>query len=88
MIGHMISRILLSSAFILLSGLFTSLGLAGEVTDSPSLEKNTKAALPHKVLRLPNVHPGRDPVYAYAKTLLSKAQEVTEDKYGLSLIHI
>ncbi|WP_256772279.1 amino acid ABC transporter substrate-binding protein [Alteromonas stellipolaris] len=78
----MISRILLSSAFILLSGLFTPLVFAGEVTDSPSLEKDAKAALPHKVLRLPNVHPGRDPVYAYAKTLLSKVMEVTEDKYG------
>jgi len=88
MIGHMISRILLSSAFILLSGLFTSLGLAGEVTDSPSLEKNTKAALPHRILRLPNVHPGRDPVYAYAKTLLSKALEVTEDKYGTFELHV
>ena len=86
MIGHAISRTILTSTLLLLSGLFTPLGLAGEVTDSPSLEKNTKAALPHRMLRLPNVHPGRDPVYAYAKTLLSKALEVTEDK--LSLIHI
>ena len=82
MIGHTISRTLISSAFILLSGLFTPLVFAGEVTDSPSIEKDAKAALPHKVLRLPNVHPGRDPVYAYAKTLLSKVMEVTEDKYG------
>lgn len=82
MIGHMISRILLSSAFILLSGLFTPLCFAGESTDSPTLEKDTKAALPHRRLRLPNIHPGRDPVYAYAKTLLSKALAVTEDKYG------
>jgi len=82
MIGHIISRTLLSSAFILLSGLFTPLGFAAESTGSTSLEKDSKAALPHRILRLPNVHPGRDPVYAYAKTLLSKALEVTEDKYG------
>ncbi|BFT31534.1 transporter substrate-binding domain-containing protein [Alteromonas sp. D210916BOD_24] len=45
-------------------------------------ENVTDANLPHTVLRLPNVHPGRDAVYAYARQLLSEALAVTEDKYG------
>ncbi|NDV92316.1 transporter substrate-binding domain-containing protein [Alteromonas sp. 345S023] len=38
--------------------------------------------LPHSVLRLPNVHPGRDPVYAYAKALLYQTLKVTEAEFG------
>ena len=38
--------------------------------------------LPHTVLRLPNVHPGRDAVYAYAKRLLTESLLVTEPQYG------
>ena len=38
--------------------------------------------LPHTLIRLPNVHPGRDNVYAYAKTLLTEALLVTEPQYG------
>ena len=47
--------------------------------NQPSVVNNE---LPHSVLRLPNVHPGRDAVYAYAKQLLTEALEVTEDSYG------
>jgi len=52
---------------------------ATTIIPAPPQEKN---ALPHNVLRLPNVHPGRDPVYAYAKTLLMRALELTEAEYG------
>ena len=38
--------------------------------------------LPHSVLRLPNIHPGRDAVYAYAKELLTEALNVTAQDYG------
>lgn len=38
--------------------------------------------LPHTVLRLPNIHPGRDAVYAYAKRLLTESLRVTEPQYG------
>ena len=38
--------------------------------------------LPHSVLRLPNVHPGRDPIYAYAKQVLTMALDATADEYG------
>ncbi|WOI38121.1 amino acid ABC transporter substrate-binding protein [Alteromonas sp. CI.11.F.A3] len=82
MIGQMISRKLLISTFLLLSSLSSPSGFAGESTESPRMEKESKPAMQHSQLRLPNVHPGRDPVYAYAKTLLFKALEVTEDKYG------
>lgn len=47
--------------------------------NQPSVVNNE---LPHSVLKLPNVHPGRDAVYAYAKQLLTNALEVTEDSYG------
>lgn len=47
--------------------------------NQPSVVNNE---LPHSVLRLPNVHPGRDAVYTYAKQLLTEALEVTEDSYG------
>ncbi|MDO6568278.1 amino acid ABC transporter substrate-binding protein [Alteromonas sp. 1_MG-2023] len=47
-----------------------------------SLDTSAQKTLPHKTFRLPNVHPGRDPVYAYAKTLLAKALTVTQGKYG------
>ena len=47
--------------------------------NQPSVVNNE---LPHSVLRLPNVHPGRDAVYAYAKQLLTEALEVTQDSYG------
>lgn len=36
----------------------------------------------HTVLRLPNVHPGRDDVFNYAKTLLVMALSATEERYG------
>jgi hypothetical protein len=39
-------------------------------------------ALPHSVLRLPNVHPGRDPIYAYAKEVLYQALKATEEDFG------
>lgn len=38
--------------------------------------------LPHHIIRLPNVHPGREATYKYAKQLLHLALEVTEQKYG------
>ncbi|WP_394224402.1 amino acid ABC transporter substrate-binding protein [Alteromonas gracilis] len=45
-------------------------------------EKKVSADLPHTVLRLPNIHPGRDAVYAYAKRLLTESLQVTEAQYG------
>ena len=47
----------------------------------PAFEKESKE-LPHTLIRLPNVHPGRDTVYAYAKALLTEALLVTESEYG------
>lgn len=44
--------------------------------------KTLASQLPHTVLRLPNIHPGRDAVYAYAKQLLTEALEVTANDYG------
>ena len=41
-----------------------------------------QSELPHTVIRLPNVHPGRDAVYAYAKTLLAESLRVTKAQYG------
>ena len=47
----------------------------------PAFVKESKE-LPHTLIRLPNVHPGRDTVYAYAKALLTEALLVTESEYG------
>ncbi|WP_421132524.1 amino acid ABC transporter substrate-binding protein [Alteromonas sp. A079] len=48
--------------------------------------QNDNVTLPdasaHTVLRLPNVHPGRDNVFNYAKSLLEMALTVTEERYG------
>lgn len=42
----------------------------------------TSSNLPHSVLRLPNVHPGRDPIYAHAKQVLTMALDATTEEYG------
>lgn len=65
------------SVAILLFCSFTQLSVFGQQhSDKVSTD------LPHTVLRLPNIHPGRDAVYAHAKRLLTESLRVTEAQYG------
>ena len=66
------------SRIILLMSLLAHFVVHGQ--QQPSDE--VSADLPHTVLRLPNVHPGRDSVYSYAKSLLTEALRVTQSQYG------
>ncbi|MFZ8201519.1 amino acid ABC transporter substrate-binding protein [Alteromonas portus] len=66
------------SASVLLSSLFTQCHVYGQQQTFNEVSTN----LPHTVLRLPNIHPGRDTVYSYAKSLLTEALRVTEPQYG------
>ncbi len=69
-------------------GLFYALSFfCANTISQPDLKEKkqlntSQLSLPHTVLRLPNVHPGRDAVYAYARQLLSEALLATEDTYG------
>ncbi|AXT39057.1 amino acid ABC transporter substrate-binding protein [Alteromonas sp. BL110] len=66
------------SRIILLMSLLTHFVVHGQQPPSDEVS----ADLPHTVLRLPNVHPGRDSVYSYAKTLLTEALRITQSQYG------
>lgn len=66
------------SRIILLMSLLAHFVVYGQ--QQPSDE--VSADLPHTVLRLPNVHPGRDTIYSYAKSLLTEALRITEPQYG------
>ena len=68
----------LLSRIILLMSLLTHFVVHGQQPPSDEVS----ADLPHTVLRLPNVHPGRDSVYSYAKTLLTEALRITQSQYG------
>lgn len=48
--------------------------------ERPVLDNNV--SLPHSILRLPNVHPGREELYNYAMNLLSEALDATASEYG------
>jgi hypothetical protein len=64
-------------AFALLAcALFTFVPHAYANQDSDS------ASAAHTKIRLPNVHPGRDAIYAHAKQLLTEALLVTQADYG------
>jgi len=52
------------------------------VNASEQLTKEVSADLPHTLIRLPNIHPGRDSIYEYAKALLNEALLVTQPQYG------
>lgn len=67
--------------FAMALGLF-SMQVSGNAFADKALAASNNEGLPHSVLRLPNIHPGRDPVYAYAKTLLYNALKITESEYG------
>ena len=67
----------LSVASLLLS-VFTLLSANAQQQNTNEVSTD----LPHTVLRLPNIHPGRDAVYAYAKRLLTESLRVTEPQYG------
>ena len=59
--------------------------VVGNLAFAPTIKEPAVEAasnLPHSVLRLPNVHPGRDPIYAYAKQVLTMALDATADEYG------
>ncbi|NDW16706.1 amino acid ABC transporter substrate-binding protein [Alteromonas genovensis] len=45
-------------------------------------QDSNSASAAHTKIRLPNVHPGRDAVYAHAKQLLTEALLVTQADYG------
>ncbi|WP_334031686.1 amino acid ABC transporter substrate-binding protein [Alteromonas sp. P256] len=45
-------------------------------------QTNDTASAAHTIIRLPNVHPGRDAVYAHAKRLLTEALLITQADYG------
>ena len=45
-------------------------------------QANGGASATHTKIRLPNVHPGRDAVYAHAKQLLTEALLITQADYG------
>ncbi|WP_334060860.1 amino acid ABC transporter substrate-binding protein [Alteromonas sp. S005] len=62
--------------------LFISLSAHLSAHDQQQFSNEASADLPHTVLRLPNVHPGRDSVYAYAKLLLTEALSITQPQYG------
>ena len=66
------------SASVLLISIFTQHDVCGQQQSFDEVSTD----LPHTVLRLPNVHPGRDAVYSYAKSLLTEALRVTEPQYG------
>lgn len=66
------------SIIVLLMSLLTHVGVYGQQHTSTEVSTN----LPHTVLRLPNVHPGRDSVYSYAKSLLTESLRITEPQYG------
>ncbi|MHC6648479.1 type 2 periplasmic-binding domain-containing protein [Alteromonas sp. HB246098] len=66
------------SRIILLMSLLAHFVVHGQQQSSDEVS----ADLPHTVLRLPNVHPGRDSVYSYAKSLLTEALRVTQSQYG------
>ncbi|MDY6976000.1 MAG: amino acid ABC transporter substrate-binding protein [Pseudomonadota bacterium] len=62
--------------------LFISLSAHPSAHDQQQFSNEVSADLPHTVLRLPNVHPGRDSIYAYAKLLLTEALRITQPQYG------
>lgn len=45
-------------------------------------QDSNSASAAHTKIRLPNVHPGRDAVYAHAKQLLTEALLITQADYG------
>lgn len=55
---------------------------AASITSTTTEVAPNQSISHHSVIRLPNIHPGRDPIYAYAKTLLYKALQATEAQYG------
>lgn len=59
------------------TALFSHNLYAQEVQIDSTLHK-----LPHQIIHLPNVHPGREATYNYAKQLLHLALEVTTQEYG------
>ena len=77
----------------LLVSLFTSVVLpvtANAQQNPEPLNKpiDTTEQLPHTILRLPNVHPGREQLYDYAKNLLTEVLDVTAPVYGSYKIQI
>lgn len=63
---------------VLIISLFTQL----DVHSQQHISNEVSTDLPHTVLRLPNVHPGRDTIYSYAKSLLTEALHITAPQYG------
>lgn len=76
-IPRFITGLIISVVTLSLCGISQAAAVTRKTATAP--DANT---LPHSVLRLPNVHPGRDPIYAYAKALLYQALKVTEAEYG------
>lgn len=77
----------------LLVSLFTSvvLPVTANAQQNPApLNKpiDTTEQLPHTILRLPNVHPGREQLYDYAKNLLTEVLDATAPVYGSYKIQI
>lgn len=56
--------------------------LHGRIFAQDEISETVSPNVEHTVLRLPNIHPGRDAIFSYATALLSQALTATEDKYG------
>jgi hypothetical protein len=67
---------------LLIGALALALNDANAQAQEQAKPVSVNPELPHSVLRLPNIHPGRDAVYAYAKELLTEALNVTAQDYG------
>ncbi|OJF69395.1 amino acid ABC transporter substrate-binding protein [Alteromonas sp. V450] len=67
---------------VLLLNAFAFGSIAAAQNAEPNVSSNEESEPSHTILRLPNVHPGRDAIYDYAKQLLTEALSVTEPQYG------
>ncbi|WP_156844083.1 amino acid ABC transporter substrate-binding protein [Alteromonas sp. RW2A1] len=63
---------------------FSLLSFITALSDVSARQNSDESDIPrvHTQVRLPNIHPGRDAIYSYAKQLLFNALTVTEKEYG------